>query len=928
MVESSHTDTIAPPAPGCLSEDEIVDYCNDEADESARRRVEVHIDRCGECRALIAEFVRGWQGRATALQDALDHTDSQGAAPEPVAPGQVGRYVLLERKGAGGMGVVYMAYDPQLGRRVALKLLAPFMAADPLAQARMLREAQAMALLAHPNVAAIHDAGIHLDRVWLAMEFIDGETLVAWLAARPRGWREVLAMFVAAGEGLAAAHAAGLVHRDFKPDNVLVGREGRPRVVDFGLARGNDDAARMDAGEVDDDALRRPLTRPGATPGTPRYMAPEQWLGQAVDPRTDAFAFCVALWEALYGEHPFPTTSAAALAEAVIGEQVRTPLNAGRVPGFVRQALRRGLASDPERRFPTMAALLTALRNDPRRRNLRRALIVAVIVVIAIVSGWYSLARAGAIAACTAQAGEIGAVWHPGRREALERQIEASGDPLAAASFTATARRIDEYAAAWAGLRREACVLATVEETLAPEVYAHLENCLDERLLGLGVTLEILGDRATIGRLGGAIMGMRSPGSCRDPVQLLRHPPLPANERAESAAIRQAVMRVPLLLGAQQHEAAAAAATAAQAQAAALDRPQLRALAAMATADVALHRNDFAAAEASLLEAVHVAGASGGDEIAAEAARSLVDVAISHNGDVAGARLWARQVEMWWARQARAPDDVRQAAVHATNAKVYLAAGDEEAAITAMLRALAIYGRGFGEHDGDVAGILLDLANIHTRRGSHAAALAEYQRALAIHTRVHGPHSTYAADTLYNLGSLAETLESYESARASFRQALSAYETAYGRDHVDVGDTWARLGRVELSRRDLAAAERCFARALAIAEVDRAERSTLRVVALAGLGEVFLNLRERGATSEALAMLAAAEAELADAELAEIDRAHLQFALARALWAADSDKPRALESARAARQTFKNSPEANRGWRAATEHWLAARARQ
>ncbi|WAS92407.1 serine/threonine-protein kinase [Nannocystis punicea] len=904
------------PSAGCLSEDEVVEYCGGEASTATRRRVEVHIDRCGECRELVATFVRGWQ---TCGATALAGTEPPGPADETRVPERIGRYVVLGRLGAGGMGVVHAAYDPQLGRRVALKFLAPGIAADPLARARMVREAQAMALLAHPNVATVHDAGVQDDRVWLAMELVDGETLVAWLAARRRGWREVVAMFLAAGEGLAAAHAAGLVHRDFKADNVLVGRDGRPRVVDFGLARGEaDDEASAASGAVEAAALRRTLTRPGATPGTPRYMAPEQWLGQAVDARSDEFAFCVALWEALYGEHPFTTASPLALAEAVIHERVRTPSAGARVPGFVYRALRRGLAREPERRFATMAALLAALRDDPWRRQLRRGLALGVTLALAFALGWRVVAREGAIVACTAEAGAIATVWSPGRREALAREIAASGDALAQASFAATARRIDEYAAGWARLRREACALATVDGTMDAEVHARLRGCLDELLAGLDATLEVLGTGATLGRLGGAVVAMRPPGSCREPGQLRE----PSAEQAEVAAVRRATLRVRLSLVAGRLDAAAAAVSAAQA--AAKDRPQLRALTAIAAADVALHRSDFAAAREQLLDALHFAGAAGAYEIAAEAARGLVDVVAVKGGDVAGGRLWTRQLEMWWARLDAAPDDVRRAAIDGARAQLELAAGDEEAAVAAMQRALAIYGRGFGEHDGEVATILIDLANLHTRRGSHAAAYAEYVRALAIHERLHGAGSTYAADVRFNLGSLSETLDAHAAAGHFFREALAIYESAYGREHVEVGETWARVGRTELTRGEFAAAESSFARALALAEVD-AGRAELRGVALAGLGEAQLG---RGALAQALGTLTGAEAVMRAAEPGALDRAHLQFALARASWAAQRELPRALELGRAAAKTFAESPEAAPSWRAAASRWLSARERQ
>ncbi len=246
------------------------------------------------------------------MDDPTETVPLHGEAPRPRDPSAealergaaVGRYVILDRIGAGGMGVVYAAYDPELDRRVALKLLRTDRFAAP-GHLRLLREAKALARLTHPNVVAVHDAGTFGDQVFVAMELVEGETLRQWLEAGARSWREVLDRLLAAGRGLAAAHAAGLVHRDFKPENVLLGRDGRVRVVDFGLAKALADAAEEPAAPDSGGELASPLTEWGAVLGTPAYMAPEQIRGIAADARSDQFSFCVALYEALYGERPF-----------------------------------------------------------------------------------------------------------------------------------------------------------------------------------------------------------------------------------------------------------------------------------------------------------------------------------------------------------------------------------------------------------------------------------------------------------------------------------------------------------------------------------------------------------------------------------------------------------------------------------------------
>jgi formylglycine-generating enzyme required for sulfatase activity len=318
--------------------------------------------------------------------------------------------VILERVGSGAMGVVYGAYDPQLDRKIALKILRGIGAgAAPLARARMMREAKAMARLQHPNVAAVHDVGVaEDDRVFLATEFLSGGTVHAWLDAKPRTWREIVAVFTQAGRGLAAAHAEGLVHRDFKPDNVLLDKEGRARVVDFGLARNIEaaDAESKSGGTIDlgramsdvdapvedqhlpprydpnaatgidmspSDKLDK-LTRTGALMGTPAYMAPEQFQGEPTDERTDQFSFCVALYEALYGERPFDGDTLLTLSMSVTGGNFRALPKDRDVPAWVRRAVMRGLQIQREARYPSMTALIAALEDDPAVKQRRRLL--------------------------------------------------------------------------------------------------------------------------------------------------------------------------------------------------------------------------------------------------------------------------------------------------------------------------------------------------------------------------------------------------------------------------------------------------------------------------------------------------------------------------------------------------------------------------
>ncbi|MCB9704754.1 MAG: serine/threonine protein kinase, partial [Myxococcales bacterium] len=306
-----------------------------------------------------------------------------GPAPEAEGPEVFGRYRIEAKIGAGGMGVVYRAHDPELDRRVAVKLLRAEAADDERARQRMLREARAMARLAHPNVIHVYDVGAVDDQVFVAMELVDGVSLARWLMREERGWEEVLAVFRAAGEGLQAAHDAGLIHRDFKPENVLVGADGRVRVLDFGLARsssGGGEAGTLEGGEVDEGAgagagaattggdLGGSLTRTGALMGTPRYMSPEVCRGRPADARSDLFGFCVALYEGIYGRMPFDGEDVQSYLASVAEGELREPPPGSEAPPWIWLVLRRGLARDPDARYHDMRSLLAALagpRGEP-----------------------------------------------------------------------------------------------------------------------------------------------------------------------------------------------------------------------------------------------------------------------------------------------------------------------------------------------------------------------------------------------------------------------------------------------------------------------------------------------------------------------------------------------------------------------------------
>jgi hypothetical protein len=383
-------------------------------------------------------------------------------------PGErIDRFVLLGELGRGGMSVVYAAWDPELDRRIALKLMhTEASGSGPslgTARQRLQREAQAIAKVSHENVIVIYDVGTAGDEVFIAEEMVDGTTLRGWIDERPRGWREVLAMLTQAGRGLAAAHAAGLIHRDFKPENVLVGRDGRIRVTDFGLARPQVELAR-DTDQVSEpptlpdgngvDVLGETaigqrstgsLTEAGALVGTPRYMAPEQLHGRPADARSDQFSFCVVLYEALWRQRPFSGETVGELRRAVDADRPAPPPAEVRVPSWLRRAILRGLRASPDQRFGSMNELLGELRRD---RPAVQRLAIAGVAAAGIAAAALLWPRGGEPGAppCAGAERALDGVWDAAVKDRVERAFLATGTPYAADAWTGIERALDERA--------------------------------------------------------------------------------------------------------------------------------------------------------------------------------------------------------------------------------------------------------------------------------------------------------------------------------------------------------------------------------------------------------------------------------------------------------------------------------------------------
>ncbi len=361
---------------GCLTDETVFAFVEGRLSPEAARGVDQHLSGCADCLTVVAE--------ATKFCFQKDGEPPPGS--DLLAPGmQVSRYVIVRPLGAGGAGMVYEARDPELERNVALKVLRPGAPGEPFSadvQAHLLAEARAMARLSHPNVVNVFDAGtIAPGMVFIVMELVEGETLATWLAHGGRRWREVLDAFTDAARGLAAAHTAHLIHRDFKPENVLVGRDARVRVTDFGLAR--PDATAVPAATSAEATGAVTVT---TLAGTPAYMAPEQFEMGVSDARTDQFNFCVSLHLALFGRHPHAGDRGGLLGAVgdLMSGHLPPVVDAGDVPAWLQTLLRRGLGARPEERFSSMDDLITALAGPAVAPKRARRLVGVVITAVAL----------------------------------------------------------------------------------------------------------------------------------------------------------------------------------------------------------------------------------------------------------------------------------------------------------------------------------------------------------------------------------------------------------------------------------------------------------------------------------------------------------------------------------------------------------------
>ena len=700
----------------------------------------------------------------------------------------VDRYLVLAELGRGGMGVVYAAYDPDLDRRIAIKVLRGRSDEGSAGSQRLLREAQALAKLSHPNVIGVYDVGTVGDEVFVAMELVQGGTMREHAAGKT--WREQLAAYIAAGRGLAAAHAAGLVHRDFKPENVLVGPDGRPRVTDFGLVRATAVAGDGGGSTEPEPSRERPastpqplalessLTAAGTVMGTPSYMAPEQMIGEPTSAATDQYSFAVALWETLFGAKPYAGKDVAAVRAAIEAGR-RSSYDRGEVPVRVVRALEKSLALVPAQRWPSMDALLAELDAAARPTARRRAAAILVVggLVALAVGGVYALGarrdecgRAGDPAADLWTRGPIAAAFQrtaPGFADEAVRMVE---------------NRVAVWRDDWQRRARAACTATRVQRTQSDQVLDRRMSCLRRKLDAARALIAGLaaGDRATVERAGDAMGGLPELADCDDVAVLTGMQAMPS-DRAARATIEMLGKRLDELHGRRSTTFATDARAALRAEVAdAVTRAeatgyfpliaQARLIEGALTGDLA----DGPGARAALLAAAAAAIRGGDDAALADAYLQLGGVTTQLIVDFPAAHAW---LDLAGAviDGLRDPGH-RKAQLDERRSDLAHAEGDLPGARAAIDRALTAPGLG----DGDRFRLLAKRVDIDIDRGEYAAAEDDVAELLPKATELLGAAHPRRAGLIQTAGRVAYQQGAYARAAELQREALGLVETTYG----------------------------------------------------------------------------------------------------------------------------------------------------
>lgn len=812
----------------------------------------------GETVTEAASETRSLDVRASGEAGASSGERGDSIAPEAR---RLGRYLVIEELGRGGMGLVVRAYDPKLGREVALKCIrGDVFSAD--AQARLVREAHAMAQLNHPNVVSLYDLDLDREPVVLAMEYVAGPNLRQWLEG-DHSWRETLELFVQAGRGLAEAHRVGLLHRDFKPANVLVNQQGIAKVTDFGLAR-LDDALELFESDTElseetphRSSIAEPLTAHGTTMGTPAYMAPEQHRCSSLTAACDQYAFCASLWHGLTGERPFsPEKGERSIAAIKLRGAPPWPRRAAHVPKRIIEAIERGLQPEPDGRWPSMDELLRALSWDPSRRRNQWLTAAAAITVVGVGVGGWRAWGAARLARCGGAEAQLSSIWNDERREVVRTRMTETNALFAERVSQNSLEHLDAYAQQWVHMHTEACEATTIRQEQSARVMDLRMGCLHRAKVAMAAVVEVLED-ADIESVTNAheVVSALSPlPRCADvaALQAAVEPPL-SEEAAVVDDARAWLAEARALRGAGRYSEAFDKVQDANAIVSDAEYLPVRAEVGLLEGVVLDDLGRYDQAEEALRRALALAARAERWEEQQEAAASLMWVVGHRRKAVAEAMRYRELAEAAIGRdrvreahyrdrlavleytqgeyaeaekqsrlavellvEERGPDDLKVSSLRNNLGLMLHSQGRYAEAEKEHRKALAIRRGVLGPHHPELAASLGNLALALQAQGRLSDAEQEHRRAVELRERVLGPRHPETANNRNNLASVLFAQGKLEAAEKEHRLTLEARLTAYGEEHPDVATSRNNLALILAARGRYAQAEREHRRALSI----------------------------------------------------------------------------------------------------------------
>ncbi len=857
----------------------------------------------------------------TSLQDTDVTTpagDSVGKdGNDPLGRGmRLGRYLVLTRLGSGAMGVVYAAYDPELDRKVALKLLHSTRrdGADEERRASLIREAQALARLSHPNVVTVHDVGTIDHQVWIAMEFVPGQTLRQWAEQRPRSWAEVLDVMQQAGRGLGAAHSADLLHRDFKPDNAMIDPDGRVRVMDFGLAARphRETTGTRDTTEGLDLDMRSELASlalrsdgDGRVRGTPAYMSPEQLAQSETDARSDQFAFCVSLWELLHAQRPFSGETMMALVAAVLNHDITPPPRSSKVPAWLRRICQRGLSRERDDRFENMDALLEALERG-RARARHRWLALGLVGVLAASAGAFGLRQHQRLereAQCVAAGAAIDEVWNDARRDEVRVHLLATEASFAGTTAHKVMPWIDQQASGWRDAQTEACRNNIVESIWDDELLDRSRWCLTHRRDELNslVTALLDVDRTSIRHAIPAVFGLDRVSECIDASTLRRLPPPPAVElRDSSLELQRELLHAAAALGQEKQQASIPTIERLRERARSSGWPPLLAMALSLESRLLARLGRYDDAERIGVSAYIEAGRAQDWHTAAVVAEELVVLVGFRQARITEGLQWAHHGEMA-ASLAGDPNGLREASRLIATGIADRRVDRTEQTRQDIERGLAIRRRVLGDDHPETARAYNALGMTLARVGRWTEAQEHYIRSHELIVQVYGEDHPRVAVALNNLCISERKTGAHDAARTHCNRALALWEAAFDADHPSIAIGLTNLADVLRASDQLAEAQGLHQRARDIRERTLGTDHPYYAQSLSKLGELLL---VRGELEPALAQLEAAMAIYETHADVQDNERSAAFWLAQALVRSGGDRERAVALVREAHRTF------------------------